>query len=67
VNAGVRKSAVTGIREGVYLIDISAPPEDGKANKEIERFLSKVWGADVKVVTGFTKKDKIVSKTAREK
>ena len=40
---------------------IKAPPENGKANAELERFLSKLTKKSVVVIAGKTSKRKIVA------
>ncbi|MFH1134153.1 MAG: DUF167 domain-containing protein [Nanoarchaeota archaeon] len=37
-----------------YRIAIKAPPEDGKANKELLKFLKKETGKQAEIVSGFT-------------
>lgn len=39
-------------RTGNQLVELHAAPQDGKANKELERFLSKHYKAKAKVVSG---------------
>lgn len=39
-------------------VDIQAPPEQGKANKELVKFLSKTWKMKVELIQGFTSKEK---------
>jgi len=39
-------------------VKIKAPPVDGKANKELVKFLSKVLGAEVKLARGETSREK---------
>jgi len=41
-NAG--RSAVAGLKEGVVYIKVAAPPDKGKANKELVDFLSETLG-----------------------
>ena len=58
-----RKTAIREIRDGVVHLDVAAPPEDGKANAEIERFLSKLAGKKAKIKSGFSGKEKLVQFT----
>ena len=44
-----------------YRVEIKAKPVDGKANFEIEKFLSKHFGKKVKIKSGFKSKMKIIS------
>lgn len=39
---------------------VAAPPEHNKANIEVIKFLSKYFGADVRIVSGLKAKRKIV-------
>jgi len=43
-----------------YLIKIKAKPENNKANIELIRFLSKVTGKKVKIISGFKSKKKLI-------
>ncbi len=60
VNPGARETAVRGVDEwrGVLEIDVSEPPEKGRANKELIRFLKDKTGADVKLLSGETSREK---------
>lgn len=55
-----RRTAISKIEDNVVHIDVAAPPEDGKANDEIERFLSKITGKRATIKSGFTGKEKTV-------
>ncbi len=44
-----------------YRVEIKAKPVDGKANLEIEKFLSKHFGKKVRIISGFKSKMKIIS------
>ena len=49
--------------EGAIRLSIAAPPLDGKANAEVERFLSRLFGVakgDVSVISGASSCDKTV-------
>lgn len=49
--------------DGTLKIDIAAPPEDGKANAELVRFLAEELGVgkgDVEIVAGGTGKKKVI-------
>jgi len=39
---------------------LKKPAEDGKANKELEKFLSKHFKKPVKIIQGFTSKNKVI-------
>ena len=64
----VRPSAQTTRRkpdaaDGSWRLDIAAPPEDSKANRELLRFLSeelKVPKSHIEIVSGLTGRKKVV-------
>ncbi|MBT6995441.1 DUF167 domain-containing protein [Candidatus Woesearchaeota archaeon] len=43
-----------------YKVGIKAKPVDGKANVEIEKFLSKHFGKKLKIISGFKSKIKLL-------
>ncbi|MDO8480549.1 MAG: DUF167 domain-containing protein [Nanoarchaeota archaeon] len=43
-----------------YRMSVHAPPEDGKANKEIIRYFKKEQKLDVEIISGFTSRKKLV-------
>ena len=43
-----------------YRINLNAKPIEGKANKELIKFLSKQLKKKVRIVSGFTSKEKII-------
>jgi len=47
------------VREA-YKVEIEAKPVDGKANIEIEKFLSKHFGKKLKIISGFKSKVKLL-------
>jgi uncharacterized protein len=65
VHPGARGTRVRGWREdGVLRVDVAAPPEDGRANEALTRFLAEVLGLDrreVEVVRGHASRDKVVA------
>ncbi len=67
VTTRAKKNEIIGILEnGIVKIRLTAPPVDGKANKGLIEFLSKVLKvkiSDVEIVAGSTNRDKIVSFT----
>ena len=60
-----RKTKIGGVLEdGTLRIRVAAPPVDGKANKELIKFLSKVLGVrknKIEIVAGERGLDKIIS------
>lgn len=65
VTPRARKTEITGFREdGSLRIRVSAPPVEGKANKELVKFLAKLLGVSknkIEIVAGEKSLDKIVS------
>lgn len=47
-------------RGDVWKIAIAAPPTEGRANKELVRFLRKELNCDVEIVRGFTSNKKLI-------
>jgi uncharacterized protein len=43
-----------------FTVAVAAPPEDGKANKEIERYFSKLAGRRFSIAAGATSKRKLL-------
>jgi uncharacterized protein len=57
------RDAVTGVRDGVVHVRVSAPPLDGRANEALRRLLAKALGVPpsrVSVVRGQGARDKVV-------
>lgn len=45
-------------KDGKVIIFLKSPPEGGRANLELVKFLSKALGSEVRVVSGFKSKKK---------
>lgn len=63
VKAGCDRNEITEIKPEYIKIKISAPPERGKANAELLRFLSKILGVSnegIEVISGLNSKIKRV-------
>ena len=46
-----------------WRLRVAAPPEDGRANQAVERLMARALGVharDVRIVRGFTTRDKII-------
>lgn len=59
-----RKSGLRGLRDGRVLYGVFSPPEDGKANDELVRGLSKILGvpkSSISVTTGSHAREKTLS------
>jgi uncharacterized protein len=64
VHPGSARNEITGISAGVLQVKIAAPPEKGKANKELIDFLSESLGvrkASITIVKGETGHSKWVT------
>jgi hypothetical protein len=57
---GASKTAVLGVRNDALHIAIHAPPEDGKANSELLRFLRELTGHRFEIVSGGGARRKLV-------
>jgi uncharacterized protein len=61
VKPNSKKSEVLGKDElGRLKVAIAAPPEDGKANKELVRFLSRHLNREITIKSGFSSKRKLI-------
>jgi len=61
-NAG--RNEITGWKDGALQVKVAAPPEKGKANKELVDFLSRELGVNkttIKIVTGMTGRKKTIA------
>jgi uncharacterized protein (TIGR00251 family) len=61
---GASTNAVLGVCQGALKIGLHAPPEKGKANQEMIRFLSKVLDikkSDISIVRGEKARHKLVA------
>lgn len=60
-NAG--RNEITGFKQGVWQIKIGAPPDKGKANKELIDFLSELTGikkSAILIIKGQTSRNKVI-------
>ena len=58
------KSAAVGFTDGILQLKIAAPPVQGKANKELLAFLSKMLGISTSAISiekGHTSRNKVLS------
>ncbi len=61
VQPGARVTAPQGEHGGALKLKLAAPPVDGKANTELQRFLARALGvarADIELVAGQTSRQK---------
>jgi len=63
VSPGAKSLAVKGMYgEGSLRLSVSAPPTDGRANREVERYLATLIGVEksrVAIVKGTSSRDKL--------
>ena len=63
VAAGSSRSRVAGVHGGALKVAVAAPPEKGKANREVVRLVAGAFGlgvGDIEIVAGETSPDKVV-------
>jgi uncharacterized protein (TIGR00251 family) len=63
VRAGAGRNEITGERAGAIKISVSQPPEKGKANKALCRYVAKILGlrpSQVVVVSGARAREKVL-------
>lgn len=60
VNPSVSKNKIVKYEEGILYVTINAPPEKGKANLELCKFLKKLTKKQVRVKSGQSSRDKII-------
>ncbi len=64
VSPGAKSTAVKGLYgEGAIRLSVAAPPVEGKANAEVERYLARLFGlsrSKVTVVKGASSRAKLV-------
>ncbi len=60
VQPKAKKSSIEGVDEwrGRLRVKVKAPPVEGKANKEVVKFFSKLLGAPVEIVRGESAREK---------
>ena len=63
LQARARKDELIGVRDGVLLARVSAPPVDGRANRALRRLIARQAGVSpsmVTIVTGERARDKLI-------
>ncbi len=60
VKPNARESKIISEESGKLVVAIAAPPEKGKANLELTKFLSKKLKKQVRIVSGFGSSSKII-------
>lgn len=54
------RQEIAKISDDEYKVHLKKSPEDNKANKELEKLLTKHFGVSATIKRGFTSKNKIV-------
>ena len=71
VSPGAKHTSIAGTYgDGAIRLKVTAPPIDGKANAEVERFLSSLFGvprSEVSITRGASSRDKVVVVRGLEK
>ena len=60
VKPNARENKIISEQGNMLVVSITAPPEKGKANLELARFLSKKLKKQVRIVSGFRSSSKII-------
>ncbi len=63
VYPGAPRNQIAGFAEGAWRIKVAAPPLEGKANKELVDFLSKlldVSKSSITITQGLTSRNKVI-------
>jgi uncharacterized protein (TIGR00251 family) len=63
VSAGASRRRVLGVHGGALKLSVKAPPEKGKANKDVVSLVAETFGlapSDVEILSGETSPDKVV-------
>jgi uncharacterized protein (TIGR00251 family) len=63
VSAGASRRRVLGVHGGALKLSVKAPPEKGKANKDVVSLVAELFGltpSDVEILSGETSPDKVV-------
>ncbi len=55
------KTSITGMENNILAIQLNAPPENNRANIELIKFLSKATGKEVRIISGFNKRLKLIA------
>jgi len=64
VHPGAGRNEIAGFSGGVLQIKIAAPPEKGKANRELTDFLSRILGvkkSSIAIIKGETGRNKLIA------
>ncbi len=64
VHPGASRNEIAGFTGGVLQVKIAAPPEKGKANRELTDFLSRILGvkkSSISIIKGETGRNKLIA------
>ena len=67
VKPSSNKNKIVKMENGVFKVWLKSAPEKGKANKELQKYLKKITGISVKIVTGLTSENKTIEFGIEEK
>lgn len=60
VKPSSNKNKIVKMENGVFKIWLKSAPEKGKANKELKKYLKKITGIPVEIVSGLTSENKTI-------
>jgi uncharacterized protein len=60
IRTNAPKTQIISYEDNILRVDVKALPEEGKANKEIIRFFSKLLKKKIEISSGKTSKTKII-------
>ena len=63
VSAGASRRRILGVHGGALKLSVKAPPEKGRANKDVVSLVAETFGlapSDVEILSGETSPDKVV-------
>lgn len=63
VSAGASRRRILGVHGGALKLSVKAPPEKGKANKDVVSLVAETFGltpSEVEILSGETSPDKVV-------
>ena len=66
VKPSSNKNKIVKMENGLFKIWLKSAPEKGKANKELQKYLKKITGIPVKIVSGLTSENKTIEFNIKE-
>ena len=66
VKPSANKNKIVKMENSVFKVWLKSPPEKGKANKELKKYLKKITGIPVKIVSGLTSENKTIEFDIKE-